>query len=269
MSLTWPAPGMLAPPGGPGEVYRSVRQRPPEGLAREALPERGAMKLRTTAVAAVSVAALSLGTATTASAGTVQVDGTQLKAALLPLSDFPPGYAVSDAVDSGGRLEAAPAKYTVATMSCSSWEQEFSRQGFGETAVANDSVGPSSLNLAEVTGYGQLVYQFRTASAASSFFSRTRAIGGRCGSFSAHRGEVNVTVKIRVVTAPPVRGHTAFWIDQTISASSISGQADVLMTDVGTDVYGLESVGVGTAPPSSPSPARLIVKLIARVQALR
>jgi len=227
------------------------------------------VKLRTTAVAAISVAALSLGTATTANAGTVQVDGTQLKAALLPLSDFPPGYAVSNAADSGGRLEAAPAKYNLATMSCSSWEQEFGRQGFGETAVAIGSVSPSSPNLTEITGYGQLVYQFRTAGAASSFFSRTRALGGRCGSFSENRGEVNVTVKIRVVSAPPVGGHAAFWIDQRFSASSISGEVNALITDEGTDVYGLEGVGVGTAPPSSPSPARRIVKLFARVQALR
>lgn len=227
------------------------------------------MKLRTTTVVAVSVAALSLGTATAANAGTVQVDGAVLKTALLPASDFPRGYTVSGVIDSGGRLETAPAKYNPATMSCSSWEQEFGKQGFGETAMANDSVGPSSSSLTKITGYSQLVYQFKTSSAASSLFSGTRAIGSRCRSFTESQGGEHITVKIRVVTAPSVDGHAAFWIDETASDSGVSGQADALMTDVGTDVYGLETVGFGTAPPSSPSPAKLTVKLIARVQALR
>jgi hypothetical protein len=206
------------------------------------------MKLRMTAaigVVALSVAALSLGAAA-ANAGTVQVTGHQLEAALLPASDFPVGYQASGESDTGSRLETSPAKYNLPTMSCATWEQEFGLTGFGETAAASDSIDPPSRGATRDAGYAQLVYQFRTAGVASTFFRGTRA-----------------------VAAAPVGGHAAFWIDETVSASGYTVQGHALLTDVGTDVYGIESLGIGIAPPASPAPASLTLKLIARVQALR
>lgn len=76
-------------------------------------------------------------------------------------------------------------------------------------------------------------------------------------------------MKVRVVPAASVAGHAAFWIDETASDAGISVKANALITSDGTDVYGLEDLGVQTAAPSSPSPSTLMVKLIARVRAIR
>jgi hypothetical protein len=236
------------------------------------------MKLSTTAasiLAVLTAAGLSSGTAATAMASTVtstvQVTGVQLKSALLPAADFPAGYAVSNASDSGGHLATAPAKDKLATMSCSAWQQDLGETGFGETAMATDTVGRSNSNPSQLTlsAYGQLVYQFRTTSAASAFFAGLRAVATRCSSISLSEGGATLTAKVRVVSAARVDGHTAFWIDETESASGFSAQDRTLLTDAGTDVFAVDSTGVTVAPPSSPAPASLIVKLIARVEALR
>jgi hypothetical protein len=223
----------------------------------------------TAALAAVIAAGLSLSTAGTADASTVQVTGVQLKSALLPAADFPAGYTVGGAANSGAHLATAKAKYNLATMSCSTWENNFGETGYGETAMATDTVSKSGSSQLSLSAYGQLVYQFKTSSVASRFFSGMRAIAGRCGSIHISQDGVTVAFKVRIVSAGSVDGHAAFWIDETESASGFSAQNRTLLAATGTDVFAIDSTGVTVAPPSKPAPASLIVKLITRVHALR
>jgi hypothetical protein len=227
------------------------------------------VRFRTTATAALLAAGLSLGTAATADASTVQATGVQLKSALLPASDFPSGYTVGGATDSGSHLASGKVKYNLATVSCSTWENNFGSSGFGDTATATDTVSQSASSLLSLSAFGQLVYQFKTSSAASHFYAGLRALASRCTTIRSSQGGVTATAKVRVVSARSIDGHAAFWIDETISASGVSGQANTLITVAGTDVFAIDNTGFGVAPPAKPTPASLLVKLITRVQALR
>jgi hypothetical protein len=227
------------------------------------------VRFRTTATAGLLAAVLSLSTVATADASTVQATGVQLKSALLPAADFPSGYTVGGVTDSGSRLATAKAKYNLAKMSCDTWENNFGDTGFGDTATATDTVSQSASGQLSLSAFGQLVYQFGTSSAASHFYAGLRAIAGRCTSIRSSQGGVTATAKVRVVSARSVDGHAAFWIDEAISASGVSGLANTLITVAGTDVFAIDNTGVNVAPPSKPTPASLIVKLIARVHALR
>lgn len=230
------------------------------------------MRFRTTATAALLAAGLSLGTAATADASTVQPTGVQLKSALLPASDFPSGYTAGGATDSGSHLASGKVKYNLATVSCSTWENNFGSSGFGETATATDTVSQSASSVLSLSAFGQLVYQFKTSSTASRFYAGLHGLASRCTTIHSSQGGVTATAKVRVVSARSIDGHAAFWIDETISASGLSdlsGHANTLITVAGTDVFAIATTGFGAAPPAKPTPASLLVKLITRVQALR
>ncbi len=115
------------------------------------------------------------------SAPAVQLTGVQLLSALLPQSDFPAGFKLdkSNIFDSGRHFENSPAQYHLSTMSCSSFSNDFGGTGFGETATAADDF----TNSTGARVYGQQVYQFKTGSAATSFFKGLRAISRRCRAF--------------------------------------------------------------------------------------
>jgi hypothetical protein len=91
-----------------------------------------------------------------------QLTGTQLESVLLPASDFPSGFAASSsgATTSGGSLTSGPASYPLATVSCSDFVQHLGSTGFGETAMAADSVVGTD------QAYDQVIYQFAAASGA-------------------------------------------------------------------------------------------------------
>ena len=65
------------------------------------------VRAKASAVALAALAGLLLTPAAMASSGPVQFTGRQLKAALLPASDFVAGYTSTDESDSGRHLEHA------------------------------------------------------------------------------------------------------------------------------------------------------------------
>jgi hypothetical protein len=183
---------------------------------------------------------------------------------MLPASDFPASFAVSQqgSSDSGSSLEKTAASYNLTTLTCTDWDNYFTGSGFGETAYSSASVANHTLD----QSYGQLVYQFSSASAASQFFNGVRSLSGRCGSFTASGAGSADKVTMQAVTAQPVNGHQAFWIDQTATVVGTSSKRNVLFALDGSDVLAITVSGVGTALPSDPAPSTLMAKLIASIQ---
>jgi len=188
-----------------------------------------------------------------------QLTGSQVASALLPPGAFGTGYAAEKdtARNSGPHLETAGSRYRLATLGCNAFEADYTRTGFGETAMATNSVD----NPDGVPAYGQIVYEFRTGSAAAGFLGGLREIGGRCGSFN--RGD-GARIQLRIVPVASVGGHPAFWLDETITLSGYTSRVDSLLTAAGTDVFGIASIGLVSAPPTKPAPAALLARLIAR-----
>jgi hypothetical protein len=230
------------------------------------------MSIRVTVAAVITAAAMTMAVCGTAVAATsraaspVQLTGVQLLSALLPASDFPAGYqlAKSSVYDSGRHLEKSPAKYHLSTMSCTSFANNFSKIGFGETATAGDAFENST----DTGAFMQVVYQFKTASTATSFFGGVYAIALRCPSFIA-AGASSVG-KTEVFKAPPVGGHRTIQVNQSGAFSTLMFELDSVITVAGTDVFLTGNLGLGAAsPPSSPSARTTMLWLIKRVEAHR
>ena len=196
-----------------------------------------------------------------------QLTGAQLTAALLPARDFPAAFAASQqgSSDSGSSLEKSAATYSPSTISCTDWDNYFTSPGFGETAFTTGTVTDRSSG----QSYGQVVYQFRGASAAARFFSDVQSLPGRCRSFTAGGGGSPDRVTMRRAMAPSVDGHQAFWLDQRTTVVGASSQINTLFAVDGTDVIAISASGLGSAPPSSPAPPALLRKLIASLHAPR
>jgi hypothetical protein len=234
------------------------------------------MSIRVMAAAVATAAGLALafgGLALSADAATtpgVQLTGTHLRAALLPASDFPAGYKLekSSSYDSGSHLLTAPAKYNLATQSCSSFAKTFGRRGYGETAVAADafSNGGSAL---ETKLFGQQVYQFKTSRVAAGFYSALRAIVHRCPRFAFIGVPASAKVTTKIFDGPSIGGHKTFEIDQSGTISGFKLGFKLVFTVAGQDLFFTGNIGVLTAPPTSPSPRTTMLRLINRVSAFR
>lgn len=233
-----------------------------------------------TAGLTLSAAGLAVGTAgpALAASGTgavsaVQLTGVQLLAALLPASAFPAGYKLdkTSVYDSGSRLLTAPAKYNLATVSCTSFAKHFGQRGFGETAVASDFFIKGGTTLGPVRGFGQLVYQFKTSRAATAVFNGLRAIIRKCpqAGLSGTGPGSGVKVTTKVFDAAPIGGHRTFQVNQTATVKGFSLGAKLVFTVAGQDVFLTGNIGILAAPPSSPSPRTTMLRLINRVRAFR
>lgn len=198
----------------------------------------------------------STGSGSGGSAG--QLTGTQLTKDLLPASDFPHSFAVSlqGSADSGSNLEKAAASYNLATLSCSGWDNYFTGSGFGETAYASGSVASS----AKDQSYGQVIYQFASKTAASAFFNGVQSLSNRCRSFNATGGGGAVTMQL--ASASSVAGHQSFEINQATTVVGTSSKINTLFALDGTDVVAISASGVGSTPPTSPSPTSLLQDLL-------
>lgn len=241
------------------------------------------MSIRTISAAVVTAAGLALATsgpavaatATRASAGSVQLTGTQLLAALLPASAFPAGYKVdkSNNYDSGKSLENPAAKYHLSTMSCSSFSNNFGKKGFGETAVAGDAYGAGSLgtSISSITSktYGQQAYQFKTSAAAVSFYRGTRGVFNRCLGAALSEPSSAGHITLRVSSAASIGGHQTFQVTISGSVSGLKLGEDIVTTQADKDVFIAGAVGINVAIPASPSARTVMLKLINRVSAFR
>jgi hypothetical protein len=222
--------------------------------------------------AGVITAGMVLATCGTAVAATsrparpaVQLTGVQLLSALLPQSDFPAGFKLdkSNIFDSGRHFENSPAQYHLSTMSCSSFSNDFGGTGFGETATAADDF----TNSTGTRVYGQQVYQFKTGSAATSFFKGLRAISRRCRAFLLDGFASGIFTQ--AFGARPIGGHPTFQVNQSGSFTGILIATDMVFTVAGTDVFFTANFGIEVSPPSSPSARTSMLRLIIRVRAFR
>jgi hypothetical protein len=189
-----------------------------------------------------------------------QLTGTQLATVLLPQSYFPAGFTLSasSAVSTGNSLSSAPAQYDLASVSCSDFVNHLGTTGFGETAMAANSF------VGQAQAFDQVVYQFGSASAASSFVAGVKAVAARCQSFTAKDNGANGTFTLRAADAAPVGGHPSLEVVQsgTISGSSLT--LDTLFTVSGNDVFASAAVGLGTAPPAGVAKQTIVYNLMKR-----
>ena len=234
------------------------------------------LRAKVSAVAVTAAACMLLApTAMASSRGPVQVTGKQLKSALLPASDFPPGYAVSSEIDSGHALQHGSV-YKLPSMSCGSFWLAAGipgvAPGFGETAYAGDVVGSTSAAVSVFEVFQQSVDQFASTHAASSFLSQLTAKYRSCPRFSesdTKGGTLRWKVSSR--STRHVGGHQALQLVVDQTDSSVPGAPlviDLLWTTAGTDIYMISSDLENVSSPQ-PTLSSLTLKLIARVRALR
>jgi hypothetical protein len=150
-------------------------------------------------------------------------------------------------------------------MSCSSFIEHVGETGFGETAMASNSVGaPVAAGATSERGFDQVLYQFASASAASGFASDIRSIASRCGTFTATNNGETGKLAMKATSGPSVGGHPSVDLQEsgTIGGSSVA--LDILFTASGVDVFGVAAVGAGTTPPTTPARDTLTYGLMKR-----
>jgi hypothetical protein len=189
-----------------------------------------------------------------------QLTGTDLESVLLPASDFPAGFAAASAgaTTSGGSLTSSPATYPLATVSCSDFVQHLGSTGFGETAMAADSV------VGTAQAYDQVIYQFSTASAAKAFVAAIEPLAARCKSFSAPTDGVTATFSLKAAPGGTLAGLPTVELRQTGQVSGSALTLDTLLTASGVDVFAASGVGLGTGAPAVPTKETIIYNLMKR-----
>jgi hypothetical protein len=190
-----------------------------------------------------------------------QLTGTDLESVLLPVSDFPGGFAASTSgpVTSGGSLTSAAALYPLATVSCSDFVQHLGSTGFGETGMAADSIVGTD------QAYDQVIYQFSTASAATAFVAALTPLAARCTSFTApaSSGET-ATFSLKAAPGDSVAGRPTVELLQTGTVSGSALTLDTLFSASGVDVFAASGVGLGTSAPAAPAKETIIYNLMKR-----
>jgi hypothetical protein len=193
----------------------------------------------------------------------MQVTGTKLKVALLPSSDFPSGFALEagSAYDTGDVLTNGSPNYPVGTMSCSDLLNKVGGPGFGENALATNTMSNHARNGEFLQG----IYQFYDAYGASAFFSDVQAALGRCHSFTETVSGASMTVTAKVTVAPDVHGHRAFVVSfgGTQQGTLLEGHSMLVLDD--TDVCVTGRASSGSTLPTSPTLASIAATLIADV----
>ncbi len=227
--------------------------------------------------AALVTAGFLIAPAAQASSGPVQLNGIQLKSALLPSSSFGSDFQLGSWARSGGALWHKPARSHVSSMSCGSFENGDGILGFGESAVAlsfsnNPNPWPDYPNA--MFYWYQSVYQFPSTKAASTYFSQARAKYAKCTDFteSVPADSVPGSGKLELTTQAMSKAglgkYQAFEVGQLADLSEIPADTinlNTMVTLAGTDVFTMVSVG-GT---NDPVPASLMSQLINRVKKLR
>jgi hypothetical protein len=266
----------------PSSAKRDVARRFPPGLAVLAVAVGTLAAVTGCATkgtpyatpASQSASATSAATAPTSTAGPLptasmtplpaasgQLTGTDLESVLLPAADFPAGFAASSAgpVTSGGSLTSGAAQYPLATVSCSDFVQHLGSTGFGETAMAADSIVGTD------QAYDQVIYQFSAASDATAFVAGIQSLAGRCTSFTAPASS-GTTAKFSLKAAPgdSVAGRPTVELLQTGTVSGSPLTLDTLFSASGVDVFAASGVGLGMGAPAVPAKETIIYNLMKR-----
>lgn len=204
--------------------------------------------------------ALPTASMTPLAAATGQLTGTDLESVLLPASDFPAGFAASSSgpVTSGGSLTSSPATYPLGTVSCSDFEQHLGSTGFGETAMAADSI------VGDDQAYDQVIYQFATAAQAKAFVAGLEPLAARCTSFTAPAGGSTGTFSLAGAPGDTLAGLPTVALTQTGKVSGSAVTLDTLFTASGVDVFAASGVGLGAGAPTVPAKETIIYNLMKR-----
>jgi hypothetical protein len=152
-------------------------------------------------------------------------------------------------------------------MSCRDFWALLGAAGYGETATASDI-----LVNAKAQVYRQIVYQFASARAASSFFGQEEAKYPKCRSFAISNRGVTLRVTVKSMSKTRIGGHQAFQVAQTDSFSNLPANplySYLSFTVDGADVFIVTAENGRNSPPANPSLSAFTLRLIARVAALR
>jgi hypothetical protein len=236
------------------------------------------VKFKVIAVIA-SATALSLGIAGSAAASALstkpapQVTGVRLQSALLPASAFGDGFTATQRLNSGNKLRSTRALLKPSSLSCSDFELYTYVAGFGNTAGATDSINNPNPDLTNypsiILGGDQAVLQFKTASAAASFYNLAYARYKQCVAFTepdpADNSQYELTAQS--VSKTTIGKNKAFQVIQLVDIAALpafSYYENTAVVLAGANVYTIDDVN-GT---NDPIPASLLNNLINRVQAL-
>jgi len=272
LAALWPAGGSAAVQGT--AVHRIwLRRHLPHwhGAAVKAAVTAGVVTAGI-AVAAAVILARPTGHTTGAPAPTparattpapVQLTGTQLAAALLPISDFPAGYHVYESFDSGSTVGSDVYAGAPTTASCRlGMMAEIVAEGGAfypqaSTARATDTFVKPVASPGYILELSQAVFQFASPAEAEAFFSagRTCLIDNEPWSNG--------------VDTAPVNGDQAVTADLTTVGPGDNWGTEPLFVLHGTDVFALSAGSYpNEGPLTIPGAAELIAELIARVDAL-
>jgi hypothetical protein len=207
-----------------------------------------------------SAGALPTASMTPLAAASGQLTGTELESVLLPLSDFPAGFTASSSgpVTSGGSLTSGAATYPLATVSCSDFVQHLGSTGFGESAMAADSVVGAN------QAFDQVIYQFPSAAGATAFVAGLKPLADRCTSFSAPADGGTATFSLKAAPGDPLAGRPTTELLQTGKVNGSALTLDTLFTASGVDVFAASGVGLGTGAPAVPAKETIIYNLMKR-----
>lgn len=227
---------------------------------------------KVSAIAITAAACMVFAPAAMASSGPVQVTGKQLKSALLPGSDFLAGYKAVAEDDSGTKLEHITL-FKLPSMSCKDfWLFIGTVGGFGDTAFAGDLIETKSTSVKVFEIFNQIVYQFASTHAATSFYSQLNAKYRSCRTVTSSDGQGgSLRQTVRSQSKRRVGGHQAVQLVESQSDSKFGGPAVlsyVLWTIDGADIYMISTTPLSISSPK-PAQASLTLKLIARVSHLR
>jgi hypothetical protein len=228
-----------------------------------------------------TAAALSLGMAASAAASPLshqakpapQVTGARLQSALLPASTFGSGFTVTQRLNTGKSLASTRARLKPSSLSCAKFENYIYVGGFGDTAGAMDSVSnpnPAFADYPEIVLAGdQAVIQFKTASAAASFYNLAYARYSKCSDFTDSLPGISDKFELsnQSMSKTTIKKNKAFQLIQYVDDASLPALNFYAATTVvlsGTNVYTIDNVD-GTNDPISTS---LLGNLINRVQKL-
>lgn len=248
------------------------------------------MKSRTVMAVAAVAAALSLVAAGSAAAQTLghpdqhmrasarQITGSQLAKGLLSASAYGADFKSSQPSDTGGKLLSTRVLQTPGNLSCGTFANDINIyiKYWGNTAGA--SIGYFNSNWRGSWPYsqydvGQVVLQFATAHAASTFFNQAYAKFTACRSFPVPNpsdtspGGGSYDVNDTSTSRTTISGHQAFVTDESwvpSGNSTVTYYIGVSYVVSGTDVYSLWEITGTNDQPST----RLMSGLIHRVQSL-
>jgi hypothetical protein len=230
------------------------------GCATKGVPYHTPSSSATSAPAASTAAPAPTVSMSSVPAASGQLTGTQLQTVLLPQSFFPAGFTLSQsaAVSSGGALTSAPAQYDLAKIGCATFVNHLGNTGFGETAMASASA------VGQQQAFDQVVYQFRSAAAASAFVSGIESLARRCGSFTATDNGARGMFSLKAAPGPSVGGHPSLELTQTGELNGSALTLDTLLTASGVDVFAGAAAGLGSGAPAGLARETIVYNLMKR-----